>query len=95
MSGVPITTKKDGSPIDHDSDPVIIEIHYPVKVSSDAMYRPLSRLRISCLSMKEPYESSAYLLLLERRFPQIDDETIADIPTYNANAHIFLKKRFC
>ncbi len=32
---VPITTKKDGSPIDHDSDPVIIEI----------MFAPLSRLR--------------------------------------------------
>ena len=31
---VPITTKKDGLPIDHDSDPVIIEVHYPTRLDS-------------------------------------------------------------
>lgn len=31
----PITIKKDGSPIDHDNDPVVIEVHYPVKIGSD------------------------------------------------------------
>ena len=53
---VPITTKKDGSSIDHDSDPVIIEIYYPVSVTSDTYVRPVVKVEISCLSMKEPFE---------------------------------------
>lgn len=90
---VPITTKKDGSPIDHDSDPVIIEIHYPVKVSSDAYVRPVVKIEISCLSMKEPYEVKRISSLVGEAFPQIDDETIADIPTITPT-RTFLEKAF-
>ena len=78
---LPITTKKDGSPIDHDSDPVIIEIHYPVKVDSDAFVRPVVRIEISCLSMKEPFEVKRISSLVGNAFPEIDDETFAEIPT--------------
>ena len=52
----PIMTKKDGSPIDHDSDPVIIEVHYPAKVDSNSYVHPVVKIEISCLSMKEPCE---------------------------------------
>ncbi|MFG6390870.1 MAG: nucleotidyl transferase AbiEii/AbiGii toxin family protein [Candidatus Amulumruptor sp.] len=90
---VPITTKKDGSPIDHDSDPVIIEIHYPVKVSSDAYVRPVVKIEISCLSMKEPYEVKRISSLVGEAFSQIDDETFADIPTITPT-RTFLEKAF-
>ena len=90
---VPITTKKDGSSNDHDSDPVIIEIHYPVKVSSDAYVRSVVKVEISCLSMKEPYEVKRISSLVGEAFPQIDDETIADIPTITPT-RTFLEKAF-
>lgn len=90
---VPITTKKDGLPIDHDSDPVIIEIHYPVKVNSDAYVRSVVKVEISCLSMKEPYEVKRISSLVGDTFPEIDDETFADIPTITPT-RTFLEKAF-
>lgn len=89
----PISTKKDGSPIDHDSDPVVIEIHYPVKVNSDAYVRPVVKIEISCLSMKEPYEIKRISSLVGEAFPEIDDETFADIPTITPT-RTFLEKAF-
>lgn len=90
---LPITTKKDGSPIDHDSDPVIIEIHYPVKVDSDAYVRPVVKIEISCLSMKEPFEVKRISSLVGNAFPEIDDETFAEIPTITPT-RTFLEKAF-
>lgn len=90
---LPITTKKDGSPIDHDSDPVIIEIHYPVKVRSDAYVRPVVKIEISCLSMKEPFEYKRISSLVGEAFPEVDDETFAEIPTITP-ARTFLEKAF-
>lgn len=88
-----ISTKKDGSPIDHYSDPVVIEIHYPVKVNSDAYVRPVVKIEISCLSMKEPYEIKRISSLVGEAFPEIDDETFADIPTITPT-RTFLEKAF-
>ena len=90
---LPITTKKDGSPIDHDSDPVIIEIHYPVKVDSDAYVRPVVKIEISGLSMKEPFEVKRISSLVGNAFPEIDDETFAEIPTITPT-RTFLEKAF-
>lgn len=90
---VPITTKKDGSPIDHDSDPVIIEIYYPVSVSSDTYVRPVVKVEISCLSMKEPFEVKRISSLVGEAFPEVDDETVADIPTITPT-RTFLEKAF-
>lgn len=89
----PITTKKDGSPVDHDSDPVTIEVFYPVKVSSDAYVRPLVKIEISCLSMKEPFEVKRISSLVGETFPQMDDETFAEIPTITPT-RTFLEKAF-
>ena len=90
---VPVTTKKDGSPIDHDSDPVVIEIHYPVKVTSDNYVRPVVKVEISCLSMREPFEVKRISSLVGDAFPQIDDETFAYIPTITPT-RTFLEKAF-
>lgn len=90
---VPITTKKDGSPIDHDSDPVIIEVYYPVSVSSDTYVRPVVKVEISCLSMKEPYEVKRISSLIGEAFPEVDDDTVADIPTITPT-RTFLEKAF-
>lgn len=90
---VPITTKKDGSSIDHDSDPVIIEIYYPVSVTSDTYVRPVVKVEISCLSMKEPFEVKRISSLVGEAFPEVDDETVADIPTITPT-RTFLEKAF-
>lgn len=90
---VPITIKKDGSPIDHDSDPVIIEIYYPVSVTSDTYVRPVVKVEISCLSMKEPFEVKRISSLVGEAFPEVDDETVADIPTITPT-RTFLEKAF-
>ncbi|MDE6198397.1 MAG: nucleotidyl transferase AbiEii/AbiGii toxin family protein [Muribaculaceae bacterium] len=90
---VPIITKNDGTLIDHDSDPVVIEIHYPVMISSDEYVRPVVKIEISCLSMKEPYEVKRISSLVGEAFPQIDDETIAEIPTITPS-RTFLEKAF-
>jgi hypothetical protein len=89
----PITAKPDGSPIDHDSDPVVIDVYYPVKVNSDAYVRPVVKIEISCLSMKEPYEVKHISSLVGERFPQLDDETFAEIPTITPT-RTFLEKAF-
>lgn len=89
----PIMTKKDGSPIDHDSDPVIIEVHYPAKVDSNSYVHPVVKIEISCLSMKEPFEVRRISSLVGEAFPLVDDETIADIPTITPT-RTFLEKAF-
>lgn len=90
---IPITTKNDGSPIDHDSDPVIIEIQYPSKVNCDIYVRPIVKIEISCLSMKEPYELKSISSLVGKAYPQIDNETYAEIPTITPT-RTFLEKAF-
>lgn len=90
---VPTVTKVDGSLIDHDSDPVVIEIHYPVKVTSDSYVRPVVKVEISCLSMREPFEVKRISSLVGDAFPQVDDETFADIPTITPT-RTFLEKAF-
>lgn len=89
----PIINKKDGSPIDHDSDPVIIEVYYPATVSSDAYVRPVVKIDISCLSMKEPYEVKHISSLVGDMLPQIDNETHAEIPTITP-VRTFIEKAF-
>lgn len=90
---IPVNTKMDGSPIDHDSDPVIIEVYYPVSVKSDNYVRPVVKIEISCLSMKDPYEVKRISSLVGEAFPQIDDETITHIPTVTPT-RTFLEKAF-
>ncbi len=52
----PITHREDGKTIDHDSDPVVIEVRYVPRLPSDNYVRPAVKIEVSCLSMREPYE---------------------------------------
>ena len=89
-----MTHKDDGTPIDHDSDPVVIEVHYIPRLKSDLYVRPIIKIEVSCLSMKEPYEVKRITSLVGDKFPQIDNETAADIPTTARPVH-FSKKHSC
>lgn len=90
---VPINHKEDGTPSDHDNDPVVIEVHYPTMMRPDQYVRPVVKIEISCLSMKEPYETKRISSMIGTKFPDLDDETYADIPTVMPS-RTFLEKAF-
>lgn len=90
---LPVTHKEDGIPIDHDSDPVVVEVHYTPRLESDQYVRPIIKIEVSCLSMKEPYEVRHIISLVGDKFHQIDDEIVADIPTISP-IRTFLEKAF-
>lgn len=90
---LPVTHKEDGIPIDHDSDPVVVEVHYTPRLESDQYVRPIIKIEVSCLSMKEPYEVRHISSLVGDKFQQIDDEIVADIPTISP-IRTFLEKAF-
>lgn len=90
---IPVTEKPDGTPIDHDKDPVVIEVHYIPKVRGDIYVRPVVKIEISCLSMKDPYEVKQITSLVGDKFPELDDETFAYVPTITPT-RTFLEKAF-
>lgn len=90
---LPVTHKENGIPIDHDSDPVVVEVHYTPRLESDQYVRPIIKIEVSCLSMKEPYEVRHISSLVGNKFQQIDDEIVADIPTISP-IRTFLEKAF-
>lgn len=90
---LPVTHKEDGIPIDHDSDPVVVEVHYTPRLESDQYVRPIIKIEVNCLSMKEPYEVRHISSLVGDKFQQIDDEIVADIPTISP-IRTFLEKAF-
>lgn len=89
----PIIEKPDGSPVDHDSDPVVIELRYPAKLQTDSYVRPVVKIEVSCLSMKEPFEIKRISSLVGEAYPMLDDETFAEIPTITPT-RTFLEKAF-
>lgn len=88
-----IIEKEDGSLIDSDSDPVVIEVHYPVKTHLDEYVRPVVKIEISCLSMKEPFEIKTLKSLVGNFYPEVDEETTATVPTI-LPTRTFLEKAF-
>lgn len=89
----PVARKPDGTPVDHDSDPVVIEVAYPSVLSPGDYVRPMVKVEISCLSMREPCETREITPLVSERFPQADDETRCAIPTV-LPSRTFLEKAF-
>lgn len=89
----PVMYQLDGHLVDHDSDPVEIEVHYEPKVNSGHYVRPIVKVEISCLSMKEPFEIKRISSLVGEAFPDLDDETVADIPIISP-VRTFLEKAF-
>ncbi len=50
-------TSEGEKPIDHDSDPTVLNVHYKSILSpADKYIRPVVKIEISCLSLKEPYQ---------------------------------------
>ena len=50
-------TAEGEKPIDHDADPTVLLVHYPSIFNSGHSYvKPVVKIEISCLSMKEPFE---------------------------------------
>lgn len=80
--------------IDHDADPTVLLIHYPSIFSTSGGYvKPVVKIEISCLSMKEPYEIKRISSLISEEFEGEDDDTVMDISTISPS-RTFLEKAF-
>ena len=81
-------------PIDHDSDPTVINVYYKSIFNHSHFYvNPVVKVEISCLSMKEPFEVKRIASLISEEFADEDNETFADIPTVSPS-RTFLEKAF-
>lgn len=81
-------------PIDHDTDPTVLNIYYTSILSGKNDYvKPVVKVEISCLSMKEPYEIRHISSLVSDFFKDEDNETDSEIPTISPS-RTFLEKAF-
>lgn len=91
---IPVTTKPDGSLIDHDSDPTTLLLEYqPVVGRRNVYLPPVVKIEISCLGMREPFEVKPLQSLIGECFPNEDDENIALAATV-LPSRTFLEKVF-
>lgn len=93
----PVTTRltaEGEKPIDHDADPTVLLVHYPSMFSGSHSYvKPVVKVEISCLSMREPFELKRIASLILEGFAEDDDEAVAEIATISP-ARTFLEKAF-
>ena len=89
-----VQTPEGERPIDHDSDPTVINVYYKSIFKNDHVYlKPVVKVEISCLSMKEPYEVRRIASLVSEEFGEDDSATYAYIPTISPS-RTFLEKAF-
>lgn len=87
-------TSEGEKPIDHDTDPTVLNIYYPSILSGKNDYvKPVVKVEISCLSMKEPYEMRHITSLISEYFNDEDNEIVSEIPTISPS-RTFLEKAF-
>lgn len=87
-------TSEGEKPIDHDSDPTVLNVHYKSILSpTDKYVRPVVKIEISCLSLKEPYQPKAIRSIISEHFPDEDTQTASTIPTV-LPTRTFLEKAF-
>ena len=87
-------TAEGEKPIDHDADPTVLLVHYPSIFNSGHSYvKPVVKIEISCLSMKEPFEVKHISSLISDEFKDDDGETMTDIATISPS-RTFLEKAF-
>lgn len=85
-------TPEGEKPIDHDSDPTVINVYYKSIFKNNHHYvKPVVKIEISCLSMKDPYEVKRIASLISEQFE--DSDTSAHIPTI-LPSRTFLEKAF-
>ncbi len=81
-------------PIDHDADPTVLLVHYPSIFKSLHTYvKPVVKIEISCLSMREPFEIKHITSLINEHFGDEDSDTYCDIATVSPS-RTFLEKAF-
>ena len=85
-------TSEGEKPIDHDSDPTVLNVHYK-SILSPADIRPVVKIEISCLSLKEPYQIQPIRTIISEHFPEEDTRTASAIPTVTP-VRTFLEKAF-
>lgn len=87
-------TSEGEKPVDHDTDPTVLNIYYTSILSGKNDYvKPVVKVEISCLSMKEPYEIRHISSLVSAYFKDEDSETASEIPTISPS-RTFLEKAF-
>ncbi len=87
-------TVRGETPIDHDADPTVLLVRYPSIFANNHTYvKPVVKVEISCLSMKEPFEVRHIASLISEEFADEDNETVCDIATISP-ARTFLEKAF-
>lgn len=87
-------TAEGEKPIDHDSDPTVLLVHYPSIFNTKHSYvRPVIKVEISCLSMKDPFEIKHINSLISEVFADDDDDAMTDIATITPS-RTFLEKAF-
>ena len=88
------STPEGEKPIDHDTDPTVINVYYKSIFNNRHNYvKPVVKIEISCLSMREPFEVKRIASLISDSFADDDNETVADIPTISPS-RTFLEKAF-
>lgn len=91
---VPITEKSDGTPIDHDSDPTVLELQYTsILEESNPYLPPVVKIEVSCLGMKEPFEVKQISSIVGECFPDEDTDTSTNVTTI-LPSRTFLEKAF-
>ena len=96
LEPVTMTPQPDGTlrPVDHDSDPTALLLHYHSIADTQLAYVPSTvKIEISCLGMDEPFENRTITSLIYDAFPQEDDEMQMSIPTI-LPSRTFLEKTF-
>lgn len=87
-------TAEGEKPIDHDADPTVLLVHYPSIFAGNHSYvKPVVKVEISCLSMREPFEVKRIASLISENFATEDDETVSEI-TAISPSRTFLEKAF-
>ncbi len=87
-------TETGTKPVDHDSDPTVINVFYSSlfpEYSSDI--NPCVKIEISCLSMDEPFEKRMIDSLINQKFDDTDTDSRAVIRTVKPS-RTFLEKCF-
>lgn len=87
-------TAEGEKPIDHDADPTVLLVHYSSIFSGNHSYvKPVVKVEISCLSMREPFELRRIASLISEEFAMEDDEAVSEIATISPS-RTFLEKAF-
>lgn len=89
-----VLTETGTRPIDHDSDPTVINVFYSSLFPEYAGdIEPCVKIEISCLSMDEPYEDKLITSLINQKFEDTDTDSGAVIRTVTPS-RTFLEKCF-